>query len=185
MTFNHESTSTLYPYTSDRLSIELLVHHYAEAIHSFATTILHDQHEAQDATQETLITAVRSMHRYQGDSSLKTWLFGITLNVCRRHLRRRQSKQMLLSVLQTLHLTTPSIPDPEGAAIRAESDQALWAAVESLGEKYRLPLILRYVHAMSIREIAVVVSVPEGTIHQRMHYARRLLHARLAEQQEI
>src|SRR5688572_7577736 len=73
---------------------ELVVQYYDTLVH-LATSVLGDASEAQDAAQETLIAAARALPRYRGESSLKTWLYAIALNVCRKHLRRRRARLML------------------------------------------------------------------------------------------
>jgi RNA polymerase sigma-70 factor (ECF subfamily) len=52
--------------------------------------------------------------------------------------------------------------------------------VDSLGDKHRLPIILRYVHELSTPEIAAILGLSEGTVHSRLHYARQRLQASLS-----
>lgn len=56
----------------------------------------------------------------------------------------------------------------EEAALEAEKDEQLWRVVDSFGDKHRIPIIPRYVHQMSIFEIAKILEVKEGTIHSRL-----------------
>jgi len=59
-----------------------------------------------------------------------------------------------------------------------EADAAVWRAVNALGEKHRLPVILRYYHGFSTAEIAQLLDLNEGTVHSRLNTAReRLRHA--------
>jgi RNA polymerase sigma-70 factor (ECF subfamily) len=64
---------------------------------------------------------------------------------------------------------------PEHAVETAERDHDLWAAVDSLDDKHRLVIALRYVHELPVAEIAQVLEINEGTVHSRLHYARRQL----------
>ena len=68
----------------------------------------------------------------------------------------------------------------DGQLARAAT-AALWAAVNDLDEKHRLPVILRYANGYAVREIAAVLQVPEGTIHSRLHHACRKLAVALGE----
>ena len=60
-----------------------------------------------------------------------------------------------------------------------EVDQSIWNAVDGLNEKHRLPVILRYVHELTVPEIAHTLHLSQGTVHSRLHYARKELHAQL------
>jgi RNA polymerase sigma-70 factor (ECF subfamily) len=157
---------------------ELVVQYYDTLTH-LATSVLGDAAEAQDAAQETLIVAANALHRYRGESSLKTWLFAIALNVCRKHLRRRRTRTLLRGMLEKLHLTSPHAPDAEQALDQSLASQALWAAVNALSDTYRLPILLRYLHGLPVREIAHMLNTSESAIHVRLHHARRTLHERL------
>ena len=77
-----------------------------------------------------------------------------------------------------LHLSQP-VASPEEAAAQNEAHRQLWQAVDSLDEKHRLPVILRYVHELTVAEIAASLGTNEGTIHSRLHYARKALLDRL------
>ena len=74
-------------------------------------------------------------------------------------------------------MASPS--SPEETAIRREDDQQIWEEVDALGEKHRLPVILRYVHELTVPEIATILGASQGTVHSRLHYAREKLQARL------
>jgi RNA polymerase sigma-70 factor (ECF subfamily) len=169
-------------------SLEAMLHEYYAYIHRLSLTILDDgsaeaRAEADDAAQETFITAYRSLAGFRGRSSLKTWLTAIAVNTCRARLRKRKLRQALQSTLRGLHLTRP--PDsPEETAAQNEAHRLLWQAVDSLDEKHRLPVILRYVHALTVPEIAASLGTNEGTIHSRLHYARKTLLNRLGSWQE-
>ena len=60
-----------------------------------------------------------------------------------------------------------------------EAEDLLRQAVAELKEKHRLPIILRYTHNMTAPEIAQVLQISEGTVHSRLHYARRELRQKL------
>jgi RNA polymerase sigma-70 factor (ECF subfamily) len=149
-------------------------------VYRLAVSILDDLHEAEDATQESLLAALRALDSFHGDSSLRTWLVSITINVCRTRLqrqkRRDQLKQLLQGILQRL-----SPASVEENAIQHESNESLWRAIHSMDEKHRIPIVLRYYHELSVAEIADILQIPEGTVHSRLNTARRLLHHVLKE----
>jgi RNA polymerase sigma-70 factor (ECF subfamily) len=173
LTPNHAS------YRGEATDIESLVASYSAYVSRLAWSILGETGEVDDAVQETFLAAFRSLKRYRGESSPKTWLTSIAVNVCRGRLRKRTMRQTLQNALEALHIVTPHEASPEQEALQNEAGRKLWHAVDSLDEKHRLVVALRYVHELSISEIAAALDVNEGTVHSRLHYARRKLHALL------
>ena len=163
----------------DSLAIERLVHTYQQDVYRLALSILDEADDADDATQEVFVAALRALDSFRGEASLKTWLFRITVNVCRNRLHRDQSRGRLRQVLQSLFLQNQA--HPESDAVQSESDSALWRAIQSLDFKHRIPVILRYYHEMPVAEIAEMLGIPVGTIHSRLNHARERLRTLLKE----
>jgi RNA polymerase sigma-70 factor (ECF subfamily) len=161
------------------LKVEQLLGEFYPYIHQLAISILDDFHEADDVAQETFIAAHHSLAGFRGDSTPKTWLSSIAINACRGRLRKRKVRQVLSNTLHALHLLKNPPTSPEQAVIQNETDQSIWKVVDGLDEKHRLPVILRYVHELNVPEIAHILHVSQGTVHSRLHYARKQLHAQL------
>ena len=157
------------------LEIETLVRAYYPDVLRLAGSFIHDEHTADDLAQETFIAAARSLETFRGDSKVKTWLFGITINLCRAHLRKQRRRDNLLRALQAVTHLHPRAPGPEDSAVQHETSSQLRAAVEGLDEKHRIPVILFYVHDLSVPEIARTLGTTAGTIYSRLHYARKQL----------
>lgn len=161
------------------LSIESLLGEHYSYILRLAISILDDRHEAEDAVQETFISAHRSLSGFRHEADPKTWLAAITVNACRGRLRKRKLRQTLTSTLQSLHLLKPDSPTPEQQVIQDEVDQKIWQAVDELDDKHKITVILRYVHGLNVPDIARILHLSQGTIHSRLYYARQKLHGRL------
>ncbi len=164
----------------ERMIDQLIREHYLY-IHRLALSILEDLHEAEDVAQETFIAAHRSLAGFRSESNPKTWLSAIAINASRGRLRKRKVHQVLTNTMQALHLLKTPPASPEQAAIQSESDRYIWEAVDRLDEKHRLPVLLRYVHALTVPEIAQMLHLSQGTVHSRLHYARKELHANLGQ----
>jgi RNA polymerase sigma-70 factor (ECF subfamily) len=164
----------------DSSAIENFIQTYQQDIYRLALSILDDSSEADDATQESLLAALRALDSFHGASSLRTWLFSITVNVCRTRLQRQKRSARLRQILGGM-LRVQNIPSVEENTIDKESDEALWRAVHNMDEKHRLPIVLRYYHDLPVAEIAKILQIPEGTVHSRLNTARRLLHEVLKE----
>jgi RNA polymerase sigma-70 factor (ECF subfamily) len=153
---------------------------YYDFVYHLACTFLGDQDEADDAAQETFLQAVLHLHQYEPGTNLKSWIAKITINTCRIKYRKQKARRRLEAVLKLLtHPVAPDQRSPEESAITGEQQRLLRQAVDALDEKHRMPVLLRYVHGMSVPEIAQALAEKEGTIHSRLHYAHRKLRDRL------
>lgn len=137
--------------------------------------MLDEAADAEDATQESFIAALKALKSYRGDSAFQTWLISIALNVCRSLLRQRKRRTQLGATLADPALAGEGAPAPELQAVKSESSQALWVALNKLDEKHRLPIYLRYYHELSTAEIAKVLGINQGTVHSRLSIARSQL----------
>ena len=166
----------------DSLAIERLVQTYQGDVYRLALSILEDSDDADDATQEVFVAALRAIESFRSNASFKTWLFSITVNVCRTRLQRHKNRGRLQQILQSLFQLNSRQAHPENDALQNESDAILWHAVHALDDKHRIPVILRYYHDLSVAEIAETLEVPVGTIHSRLNHARERLRALLKEE---
>ena len=169
----------------DAMAAQELVQSYHSEIFRLALSILDDPAEAEDITQDVFLAALHALDSYRGDSAFKTWLFSITVNVCRRRWRQRKARERLMQVLQSVFplMGTPPAP-PEDVLIHRENREELWKAVDQLGEKYVLPLTLYYGHELPIAEIAQILRIPTGTVLSRLHTARERLAVTLYHENE-
>jgi len=158
-------------------AIELFVRQYETDVFRLALSIVGDQAEANEITQETFLSALKSFRLYQEKNSLRAWLYTIALNHSRSHLR----KQKILERLRTAVTTVFQLEErhkqrsPEDVFIQDEKEAAIWNELNKLDERHRTVVVLRYFHDLSISEISEILAVNEGTIHSRLHTARERL----------
>jgi RNA polymerase sigma-70 factor, ECF subfamily len=166
----------------DSTAVERFVQTYQQDLYRLALSILDDSSEAEDATQDTLLAALRALDSFHGASSLKTWLYTIAINLCRTRLQQLKRREHLAEILGgILRIHNGRLPLVEDEAIQKESDEIFWRAIHSLKEKHRIPIVLRYYHDLSVAEIATILQIPEGTVHSRLNTARTQLHQILKE----
>jgi RNA polymerase sigma-70 factor (ECF subfamily) len=157
-------------------AIEMFVRQYETSLFRLALSIVGDQAEANEITQETFIAALRSLASYEEKKSFKAWLYTIALNRSRSHLRKRKTLERLRTTLHSIFRVEPQKQIlPEESAIQNDKEAEIWNALNQLDEPFRLVVILRYFHELPISEISEVLSVNEGTIHSRLHTARERL----------
>lgn len=167
----------------DALAIERLVNEYQPSVYRLAYSILEDGTEADEDAQDVFVAALKALGSYRGEASLMTWLYAITVNVCRDRLHARLTRARLAQALKTLaHIGKRHNPSPEEDILRSEGEAAIRQAVDALGEKHRMPIILRYYHGCTIDEIARILKINEGTVCSRLSTARDQLRVRLRPQ---
>ncbi len=181
---NHLATAALVDRcrAADPLAVETFVRSHQQVVYRLALSVLDDPVEAEDATQDVFLAALRALDSYRGDAAISTWLYTITLNVCRSRLRKRRAWERLTQILHARsRLSGGDGGHVDEATARTEENASLWRAVQALDEKHRLPVILRYYHDFSVAEIARLLDLNEGTVHSRLSIARDRLRVGLSE----
>ncbi|HTT19882.1 MAG TPA: sigma-70 family RNA polymerase sigma factor [Candidatus Sulfotelmatobacter sp.] len=161
--------------------IEELVRQHSRLVYRIAYSVLHQHHDAEDATQETFMRVLRYGSKLVNVEDPKTWLARIAWRVAVDRSKRRGNREFPLD--------DPDRPVREIAACNASAEQALQnsqsgAAVEkliaALPEKLRAPLILSALQEMSPREIAATLNINEAAVRSRIFRARQTLKEKLA-----
>ena len=140
-------------------------------LYSTAKTILFCDQDCADAIQETIVKAFSKIDTLKNDKYARTWLIRILLNEC-YNLVRRSSKFISLENLEDRQ---------EMNAEEAKDYSELYAAVNSLKEELRLPVILYYIEDFRVREIAQILEISEGAVQKRLARARGKLRQELQE----
>lgn len=167
----------------DPAAIEALVHTFRPHVYRFALSILRDPIEADEAAQDSIVTAIDKLGSYRREASFKTWLFAITLNTCRGRLRKRKVREkLLLPLAALLGRASQGSTCPEETLFRNEARGAIWRAINALDQQHREILVLRYYHDLGLNEIARIVGVSDRTIRTRLHAARERLQVLLREE---
>lgn len=158
----------------DERAFEELVEEYRERVYRVAWRILRDDESAEDAAQEAFIKVFRNIGRFEGRSSLYTWIYRITVNIALNKLKRDKFRRMLPLGDMITQDTRPSA-NPERAALGGEVAERIEAAVRTLPEKQRAVFTLRFYEELSHREIAEIVGCSEGTSKANYFHAIRKL----------
>ncbi|HEX6036015.1 MAG TPA: sigma-70 family RNA polymerase sigma factor, partial [Anaerolineales bacterium] len=92
------------------------------------------------------------------------------------HLRKRKVIERLRSTLTAIFRVEHDKQIlPEEAVIQSEKEAVLWRSLNRLDERHRIVIILRYFQDLPVSEISEILSIPEGTVHSRLHSARENL----------
>jgi RNA polymerase sigma-70 factor (ECF subfamily) len=152
-----------------------VVRKYHDYIYRLSLSILNDPADASDATQEALIDALFHIDRYRIGTNFRAWLSRIAVNKCYAILRKQKLQRKVRDAIRFKFLKDSSPANVLDTISENEKVRQLNLAIENLSSKHRVAIVLRYVHELSIKEIAEILGVREGTIHSRLHYAIRNL----------
>ena len=131
--------------------------------------------DAEDAAQDAFVKAFRQIRRFDPSRPFRPWLLRIVGNEARNR-RRAEARRLQYGVAASGRSeAVPPSEHPEAAVARADIDRQLLAAVNSLPEKERLVVGLRYFLDLSGTEAAVALGVPAGTVKSRLNRALQRL----------
>ena len=157
----------------DSAAFAALVRKHADRLYAVLVRFTRDPEEAEDALQEALLRAWRSIGRFELRSSFFTWLYRIGVNEAKRRAERGPRQDVLVSAedhdLDRLRDQRP-LPDAEAAG--TEFRRALEVAIRRLPLDYRMPLVLRDVEGIGTRDAAAVMELSEAAFKSRLHRAR-------------
>jgi RNA polymerase sigma-70 factor (ECF subfamily) len=138
--------------------------HYANLVRRLVV-VLGDESDAEDVAQEAYLRAFRSWDRFDG-ADVRAWLYTIALRLAFNQLRRHRRWLAAIRRVEPKPWTDPSDPD-------------LWAALRRLDVRTRSALILNVIDGYTQREIATMLSVPEGTVASWLSRGRAALRREL------
>ena len=150
---------------------------YQSRVFGFVRRMVKDAEDAADISQEVFIRAYQSFERFDGRSSLRTWLFRIAYNLCVDRSRRVKRAPAIASVDGAFCQDEPiEFADLRTGPVETLLDDELATAVEqgiaSMSDKLRTVLLLHDREDLSYEEIARTVGVPVGTVKSRLFLAR-------------
>lgn len=146
---------------------------YNLALFRYFLRMTGNREEAAELTQETFYQACLSLLRFQGRSSLKTWLFAIARHVYLKSLRNKGRTRFVSEDRADLEQNPAPGANPEEALLAAEEKQRVLEALSRLPENYRSIIILKEYEGLSIPEIAGVFGRTENWARVTFFRAKR------------
>jgi RNA polymerase sigma-70 factor, ECF subfamily len=163
---------------------------YQGPIYSLVSLIVETAGDASDVTQNVFIKVFRGIKYFQGQSSLRTWIYRIAVHEASNHrrgwLRRKWHEAFSLDEGEECPLGLRARADAQPAtpyevAVSSERQRDVQKALASLAQPYRTTVVLREIEDLSYEEIAEVLGVSEGTVKSRLMRGRELLRRKLQE----
>lgn len=151
---------------------------YGTRMKSLAYHLLGNTADAEDAVQEAFLKIYRAADRFKGDSAFLTWIFRILVNACHDQMRRNRRRRAELPESETEDLLL-AMPEPSRTdhPLRISLERSL----QKLDRRSRTVFLLYEVEGFKHREIAEVLSIPEGTSKNILFQARKELQELLSE----
>jgi RNA polymerase sigma-70 factor (ECF subfamily) len=167
----------------DALAFARLVALHEGMVFGLAARLLGDAEEARDLSQEVFLQVYRRLGRFEGRSSLRTWIYRIVVNQCRNRRRwwwrRRHDRSCTLEALTAADAGRLAAADDEAdpfeGLARRERAQRVQQALLALSFDHRAILLLREVGGLSCEEIAASLGLAQGTVKSRLARARESL----------
>jgi RNA polymerase sigma-70 factor, ECF subfamily len=166
-----------------------LVALHENMVFNLAARMLGDVEEARDVSQEVFLQVYRTLGRFEGRSSVKTWIYRIVVNQChnRRRWWRRRARERSRPIEDLTAAEEARLSEAEAGASpsafdrvrRAERAARVQEAMMSLSFAHRAVLMLRDAEGLSCEAVAETLALPVGTVKSRLSRAREALRARL------
>ena len=164
-----------------------LVRTYTRRIYALCYRFTGKDSEAQDLTQEVFLRVFRSLKSFKsGEGSFTVWLNRLTRNLLIDHYRRSKLERATDSIEDQLPVLEEKVAmsRTDGILAGREASEVLQTALQKLSPDLRETVILRDIEELEYREIAQVLSVPEGTVKSRLNRGRAEL-ARILRRQKV
>jgi RNA polymerase sigma-70 factor, ECF subfamily len=170
-------------------AFEELVHRHERAVYSLARRMLQNEHDAEDITQQTFVSALEHLEGFREEARLSTWLLRIATYAALKVVRKRRGLDMMSLEAATEPQDDGKIAYPkciadwsitsDTLAGQKETLELIEEALDELDEKHRFVLILRDVEGFSGKETAEALGISEANVKVRLLRARLQLRERL------
>jgi RNA polymerase sigma-70 factor, ECF subfamily len=151
----------------DESTFRTLVQRHKDKIRNIIYLTLNSSDSVDDIAQDVLITTYKNLKSFRFESQFSTWLYRITVNKCKDHLRKVKIRSIFTPIKdgEDGPVYTPSMEHKDISEIVNK-------AISKLPEKLRLPLLLKDIEGLSYQEISETVSCEIGTVKSRIFRAR-------------
>lgn len=171
-------------------AFDTLVVRYSADIYALLIRLTNDLEEASDLTQETFLSAFKSIEKFRGEADLKTWLFRIAINESRNRFRWWKRRQREKTISLDVHIGESEIclgdslssnfANPEETVLRRERENQLNTALRNLPDIFREAIVLCDIEGLSYEEIAQTLDINIGTVKSRIARGRDELRKKLS-----
>lgn len=160
----------------DAKAFEVVYDRYSRPmLNYFHRMLWKDREKAEDFMQDIFTKIVHKPEQYNPERPFKTWLYSVANNMCKNEYRKQEIRKPTGYELNEDVAVSDNGIDMHRAIDNKNFDRALTAELEKLDEKKRETFVLRYRQELSIKEIAEVCGISEGTVKSRLFYTLKQL----------
>lgn len=167
-------------------SFSELIDKYKNLVFDLAYRMTYNLQDAEDISQEVFIRVYKSLYNFNPNYKFSTWLYQMTLNICRDRFRKGKIPSVSLDAplnKDDQKDFSSIIPDnqnnPEDIIMGVEQTNFINALIASLSPKYREIIILRHLRDLSYEEMSKILNISLGSVKSRIFRARELLKNKL------
>jgi len=153
----------------DESTFKTLVHRHKEKVRNIIYLTVSRTESVDDIAQEVFITVYKNLKHFRFESQFTTWLYRITVNKCKDHLRKMKIRGIFVPVNENEEPGYNHIND------NIDVSEIVRKSINKLPEKLRTPLLLKDIEGFSYQEIADTVQCEVGTVKSRIFRARESL----------
>lgn len=155
---------------------------HSKAVYYLALRFLADPQKAEDVTHDVFLKVYRKFGEFRGDSSIRTWLYRITINHCQNLKQSWHNRNMVTTADDTVWNTTAaSAASPLRALETKELGERIQTTLAALPEEYRLLLLLIADNELSYEEVATLTEQTPDAVRGKLHRARKAFAAHFAK----
>lgn len=175
----------------DREAFEHLVRLYENKVYTIAYRLMGNYADASDLAQDAFIKIYQALPNFRGDSSFSTWIYHITVNVCRDELRKRQRRPTVSlddnssENNNNTYEIRSNDPGPEEMLDRSETQAMIQSCLNTLSDDYREIIVMREIQELAYEEIAEILGCSLGTVKSRLSRARQALKEKITKKMEL
>lgn len=171
--------------SGDRQALAQLVKNNEQTVYNFSFKVCRDRDKAEHIMQETFFSMIKSLHQFDGNSKLSTWLYRIVSNHCLM-LARKDKSRTFISIdndddLYEDRYTADWSSIPNQNIENTELKNILDESINKLSPEYRIVFLLRDVEGLSTEETAEMTELSVPAVKSRLHRARAFLRKELNE----
>jgi RNA polymerase sigma-70 factor (ECF subfamily) len=164
-------------------SFNQLVLRWERPIYALAYRVIGREEDARDVAQETFLRAFRALAGFKGQAKFSSWLYRITLNLCRDWIRRERRAPVAqapegVDLIELASATEPA-ESVEDLISRRDLGRAVAKAMAMLPEEQRTAIVLKEYHGLTFQEIADLLDCPLSTVKTRLYQGLSVLRKQL------
>lgn len=163
----------------NRRAFELLYERYFNKLVWFGLSFIENRQKTEDAVQEVFIKIIENPGLFDTDRKFSTWIYTLTSNACKNIVRNEQNRFDLLK--ENTSLTNSHSASTDHFIDQQILKQRIKKGFNTLTEKEKNVFVLRFEQELSIKEIAGIMSIPEGSVKSCIYYLLKKLATHLKE----